>query len=525
MEGTIGRAAGVGRARPGLGLTLLCSAQFLLILDVAVVNVALPSVQDDLGLSGVALQSVVSAYTLAFGALLLLGGRAADRLGRRRVFVAGLTVFVVGSVLYGAAGSGSVLVAARAVQGVGAALVSPAALALLPALYPEPRARTRALGIWSALAAAGGAAGLVLGGLLTGAVGWRAVFLVNVVGLVAVVAAPRVLPEPTRPAGGPVDAAGGLLATLGSLALVVGVTEGGRAGFGSPAAVALLAGAALALLGLVVVEARARDPLVPAALLRSRPAVGADLTAFLVSPVVVGVNFFLTLHLQRVLGLSPWGTGLAFLPLTVISAATSLAAPAAVARWGARTVLTAAVLLLAAGTALLVPITPQSGYPAGVLPGLVLVALGLGPVFTVTAVVATAGVPDAQQGAAAGVLSTAQQLGGSLGLAVLAVVATTSADRGPGGDALTDGAGAAFAVMTGLGLVAAAVAATTAGRGVPGGRPPPVPVPATVAASTLPGRPGALVGAGGTATDPPPHRPAHPAPPATAEPAPEEERP
>lgn len=468
-----------------MALLLLCVAQFMLILDVAIVNVALPPIAEDLGFSSQSLQLVVTAYTLAFGGLLLLGGRLADVLGRRRMFGAGLTLFTVASLACGLAPTGQLLVAARAVQGVGGALVSPAALALLTTLFAEGAERNRALGVWSALAAAGGAAGLLLGGVLTDLAGWHWVFLVNVIGLPVAAAALRVLPEGGA-RGGRIDLPGASSVTAGLVALVYRLTRGGEVGFADPAVVGLLVGALVLLAGFVAVEARTAQPLLALGLFRSPSLTGANVATLLMSPVIIGVNFFLTLYLQQVLGFSPLQTGLAFLPLTAVSAAASIIAARLVARAGAHRLLLAGLLALAAGAALLTRLPADGSYLSDALPGLLLVAVGPGPSFTVGTIIATAGVPADRQGAASGVLSTSQLLGGAIGLAALSVVA-----GGSGAPGQVDGYRVAFLMMVAFALAGAAAAALLVRPAPSGGetapaRLRPTPVPATIGACTAP---------------------------------------
>jgi EmrB/QacA subfamily drug resistance transporter len=436
-------------------------AQFVLVLDVAIVGVALPSIRADLDLSPENLQLVVTTYALTFGGLLLLGGRIADLLGRRRVFVSGLALFTLASLACGLAGSEATLLAARLLQGGGAALVAPAALSLLTAIFPEGETRNRALGVWSAVAAGGGAAGLLLGGVLTDLAGWRWVFLVNVpVGIVVVAVARRVLPE-SRPAGtGRIDAAGAVAATAGLMALVYGLGRGGQEGFGDRLVLALLPASVALLAAFVAIERRAAAPLVPFGLFRLRTLVGANLATFLMSGVVLGVNFFLTLHFQEVLAYSPIETGLAFLPMTLVIGLASGAAARLVDRTGARPLLLGGMLALAGGSVLLSRLSADGSYAVDVLPGLLLVAVGLGPGFTIGTLAATAGVPAGQQGVASGVLNTSQQVGGAVGLAALAAVASAATGSAAGSTpaALTDGFAAAFLVAGGFAVIAAGAA-------------------------------------------------------------------
>jgi len=334
--------------------------------------------------------------------------------------------------------------------------VSPAALSLLTTIFPEGRARDQALGVWSALAAGGGAAGLLLGGVLTGLVSWRWVFLVNVpVGALVLVFSPRALPAGRPVGGGRIDAAGAVAATGGLVALVYGLDRGGQEGFGTGSVIALLAAAAILLAAFVAIERRAREPLLPFGLFRRPTLAGANLATLLLSAVILGVNYFLTLYFQQVLAYSPVETGLAFLPMTLVAALASGVAARLVGRAGARGLLAVGMVALCAGAALLGQIAPRDGY-LGALPGMLLVAVGLGLGFTVGILAATAGVDARQQGVASGIVGTSQQVGGAIGLAVLTAVAgaVTGSAHGPLSQALTDGFRVAFLVAAGFAGVA-----------------------------------------------------------------------
>jgi EmrB/QacA subfamily drug resistance transporter len=444
--------------RPGAALVLLCAAQFMLVLDIAVVNVGLPSIQSALEFSPGDLQLVVTAYAVTFGGLLLLGGRAADLHGRRRLFVAGLVVFTAASLGCGLARSDAMLVFARALQGVGGALVSPAALSLLIAIFPEGDERSRALGIWAGVGAGGAAAGLLVGGVLTDVAGWRWIFLINVpVGLAAVLAARTLLPASAGARAGRIDLAGATAATAGLMALVYGLGRGQQAGFTDGSTVALLIAAGALLAAFAAIERRVREPLVDFAIFRARTLSGANLVLGLGAGVFVAATFFLTLYFQQVLGFSPIETGLAFLPISVLIGATAQVASRAIARAGARRLMVAGAITLAAGVALLSGISPGGSYLADALPGMLAVAVAMGLVFPVGTVAATAGVQPHQQGLASGILGTSQQLGPAIALAGLASIASgiTADPAGPPATALTDG------FQTAL-LVAAAVAALAA---------------------------------------------------------------
>lgn len=441
-------------------LLLLCMAQFMLVLDVAIVNVALPRVQIDLSFARGDLQLVVTAYALTFGGLLLLGGRITDLVGRRGVFMIGLALFTLASLTCGLAQSPAMLVAARSLQGVGGALLSPAALSLLITIFPEGKERNRALGVWSALAAGGGAAGLLLGGVLTDLASWRWVFLVNVpIGIIVLLVSFQMLPASKSTSKGRIDVAGAVTVTLGLIALVYGLSRGGQQGFGEGSVIALLIASIMLLAAFVAIELRSQEPLVPFGLFRLRTLTGANLGTLLLSAVILGVNYFLTLYFQQVQAYSPLITGLAFLPMTLVSVLASGIAARLVSRIGARLLLLLGMLALAGGTALLSQISPHGTYLISVLPGLLFVAVGLGFGFTIGTLAATAGVDASQQGVASGILSTSQQLGGAIGLAILTAVASmvTASVTIPTAQTLTDGFRAAFLVACGFALVAALV--------------------------------------------------------------------
>jgi EmrB/QacA subfamily drug resistance transporter len=429
----------------------------VLVLDVAIVSVALPAVQAELRFSAGGLSLVVTAYALTFAGLLLFGGRAADLYGPRRLFVIGLAVFTVASLLCGVAPTALVLVGARALQGVGGALMSPAALSLLMALYPEGPERNRALGVWSSLAAAGGAAGLVLGGVLTDLVSWRWVFGINVVlGVPAMLALKSVLPAPTPTGSGRLDLLGATAITVGMAALVYGLSLVGERGVADPVVAALLVVAVVLVAVFVRLEARRQNPLLPLGLFRSRTLSGANLATLALSAVVLGTNFFLTLHLQQRLGLSPLATGLAFLPQTLVAGLASVAAARLASRVGLRGLLLGSMAALAAGSLLLARLGSSSGYVLDVLPGMVLTAVGIGIGFTAGTAAATSGVAPERQGVASAVLATSQQAGGAVGLALLGAIAAASASD-PAVGAAVAGLGAAFvamAVLATLGAVA-----------------------------------------------------------------------
>jgi EmrB/QacA subfamily drug resistance transporter len=447
-------------------LAILCAAQLMLIVDVVIVNVALPSIRDSLDVPDARLQLTGIAYTLTFGSLLIVAARAGDRFGRRRLLVGGMALFTVASVLTGAAQSPWQLFAGRALQGLGAALVSPNALALLTAIVPEGARRNRALGAWAAVGSAGAIAGQLAGGLLTDLVGWRWVFLVNVpVGVATVVAAVRRLPE-SRPEadlaegdpgagldlGGAVTLVGGLGAlTLGLSRVAEGTYDG--------VLVAWAVAAAVLLTAFATVERRHPAPLVRFSLLRRRTVRSGNVALALNAGALGGALYFTSLYLQVVLGYSPLAVGAAFAPVTLVVLVVSPYAGRLVGRTGARPLLMAGLTLLALGMVLLARVSTGGSYVADVLPGLALLALGSGISYAPTFVAGTTGVGERDQGLASGLLGTAQELGAAIGLAILAAVATAATTGGSGDlGGLTGGYRAGYLAGAALTVVAVLVA-------------------------------------------------------------------
>jgi len=426
-----GPAGAPGRPRPtrdGVILALACVAQFMVVLDVSIVTVALPSIGRDLHYSPAGLQWVVNAYVLTFAGFLLLGGRAADLFGRRRVYLLGLGLFTAASLAGGLATESGWLTAARAVQGVAGAFLSPATLTIIITTFSGDR-RARALGVWSAVAGAGGAAGAILGGVLTSALSWRWVLFVNIpIGVAAIAAALAWLPESSGRARGDaaprLDAGGAIAVTAGLGALIYAIVGTQTHPWGSARTLSLL-GAAAALAVFAVIELRlARAPLMPFGLLRSRSVSGANAVMFLIGAAFFSMWYFLSLYLQNVLGYSALRAGLAFLPMGVAIIAGAQASSRLLPRAGVRPLLQAGTLLAAGGFAWLSAITPDASYWDHVFGPGCLISLALGLLFTPLAAAATAGVPFSQAGLASGVLNTSRQIGGSLGLAVLATIAT-----------------------------------------------------------------------------------------------------
>jgi EmrB/QacA subfamily drug resistance transporter len=428
-------ALGSGRSRrlpvgvprgSGAVLVLVCLAQFMVILDVSIVNVALPSIRSGLRFSTTGLQWVVNAYTITFGGFLMLGGRAADLLGRRRVFLAGTALFTVASLLCALASSRGLLLGARALQGFGGAVISPASLSIIATTFAEGPSRNRALGVWGAMAGLGGASGVLLGGLLTQGLGWPAIFLINVpVGVAVIITSRRVVPESRgEQAHRHFDALGATLVTAGLVVAVYGIVRSETLGWGSSGVLGPLTLAATLLALFALVEGRfAKAPLMPLSILRMPRLRAANLVIALLYSAVFSMWFFLTLYMQQVLHYSAVRAGLSFLPMTLSIVLTSSIAPRLVARVGVRPVLATGMLSAAAGLALLTGMRPGGSYLATVLPGGVLGAAGLGLSLVPATIAAVQGVSAAQTGLASGLLNTSRLAGGALGLAVLSTIA------------------------------------------------------------------------------------------------------
>jgi len=446
---------------PWVVLVLICLAQFMVVLDATIVNVALPSIQDDLHLSDAGLQWIVNAYTLVFGGFLLLGGRLGDLLGRKRLFLVGLVVFTTASLLDGLAGSEGVLIGARALQGLGAALISPAALSIIATTFEEGRERARALAVWAAIAIGGSAVGLILGGALTQYFSWPWIFFVNVpVGIAAFVLSLRYVPESRdASAHGSYDLAGAATVTGGLMALVYAIVGAQSAGWTSARTIGFFAVATVLLTAFVAIESRAKAPLVRLSIFRIRSLLTANVAMLLAMSGMFAMFFFNTLYIQQVLGYGPLEAGLAFLPFTAgILVSASLASQFA-PRIGVRPVAVAGFLLAAGGLVLLTQLPVHGSYALNVLPALVLAALGMGAVFMPLTLIATTGLDDDDQGLASGLFNTSQQVGGALGLAVLSTLAAskTHAAGGASQQALVVGFHWAFGVGAIVTLAALAV--------------------------------------------------------------------
>jgi EmrB/QacA subfamily drug resistance transporter len=456
------------RGRPGLALVIMLSAQLMIILDLTVVNIALPHIQTGLNFSAASLSWVLNAYTLTFGGLLLLGGRAGDILGRRRVFLAGIALFTLSSLAGGLATTDWMLLVARALQGVGGALASPAVLALVVGSFTEGRERTRALGIYSAVAMGGASLGLVLGGVITEWLSWRWVLFVNVpVGIVVLAVTPLFVTESARQPGR-FDLTGAVTSTGGMTALVYAFIRAAASGWGDRVAVAAFA-VAVVLLGLfLLTEARARQPITPLRLFADLGRSGSYLARLLLVAGMFGMFFFLTQFVQEILGFSPLAAGVAFLPLTLTVFGVSRAAPRLIPRFGGTRLMLAGMLPVIAGMAWLAQVSAGTSYLAGILGPMLLLGTGMGLVFVPLTAASLAGVAPADSGAASSMVNVMQQVGGSLGLAILVTVFGTAYRHAGGGahHALVHGVSAAFSVAALFDVAALLVIALSTGPAV-----------------------------------------------------------
>ena len=415
-----------GDGHRGIALIILLCAQLMVILDATVVNIALPEIERGLNFSATSLSWVMNGYTLTFGGLLLLGGRAGDILGRRRMFLAGISLFTVASLAGGLATSAGLLLAARAVQGVGGALASPAVLALIVGSFAEGRERTRALAIYTGVVTGGASLGLVLGGVITEWLSWRWVLFINVpIGLIALAAAPRFVTETPRQPGR-FDVAGALTSTLGMASLVYAFIRAAASGWGDGLAAGAFGLAVVLLAAFLLTERRAPQPITPLRLFADVSRSGSYVARLLLVAGMMGMFFFLTQFLQDVLGFSPLRAGIAFLPMTIMVFGVSRAAPRLMARAGPRAMMIAGMVPVIIGMAWLSRVSPGTGYWTGVIGPMVLLGGGMGTVFVPLTTASLAGVQPADSGAASSMVNVMQQIGGALGLAVLVAVYGTS---------------------------------------------------------------------------------------------------
>ena len=456
-------------------LALLCGAFFMVILDANIVVVALPSIEADLGLSEQGLQWVISAYALTFAGLLLLGGRAADLLGRRRVFMVGLLFFTAASLLCGLAWSPGALIGARALQGIGAAIMTPTALSIVSTTFEGPE-RNKALAIWGLLGAFGATAGYLIGGPLVDGPGWEWIFFINVpVGLIALALCPVLLRESRAPAATRSYDPGGALSITGALVLLVyALVEAPDAGWGSPQTILLFAGAAALVAIFAAIESRHPAPLLPLRLLRSRTLVGANLVMLLFGAVGFGMPFIVTLYAQQVLGYSALEFGVSFVVTPVAAAVGMMVAQAAIVKVGFRPVAATGMALLGAGSLLLTQASVGGSYFGDIFIGILIFGAGIGPVFATATIAALAGVGEREAGLASGLSNTAFQLGGALGVAIVSTVAVSrsadylAANEGASPLAvLTEGFQSAFVacvVVAGIGVALALLLLGRPGR-------------------------------------------------------------
>ena len=421
-------AAGrAGAVNPWLVLVIACLAQFMVVLDATVVNIALPSVQRGLHFSAANLQWIVNGYTLIFGGFLLLGGRAADLLGRKRLFVAGVALFSVASLINGLAQTSGMLIVGRGLQGLGGALVSPAALSIVTTTFTDGDDRTKALGVWSAIAAGGAAIGLLMGGVLTDIASWRWVFFVNVpVGIATVALALRFVSESKlEVAHRTFDLAGAFAVTTGLVVLVYTIVKAQAYGWGSPRTLGLGTVGIVLLAGFLVIESRTRAPLMRLSIFRVRALAVADTALLLVASAMFGMFFFASLYVQQILGYSPLRAGLAFLPVSLGIMVGAVLAQQLIKRLGLRNVSVLGITLATSGMLVLTQLPVHGSYVSDLLVGLVPMSLGMGLTFVPITLLGTSGVRGEDAGLASGLFNTAQQVGGSLGLAILSTLAAS----------------------------------------------------------------------------------------------------
>jgi len=411
-------------------LALLCMTQFMVVLDASIVNIALPSIGREVGISQENLSWVVNGYVLTFGGFLLLGGRMADLLGRRRIFMAGLLIVAIASLLAGFAPSEGALIAARAGQGLGAAIIAPSALSIVTTIFRDGAERNKALGAWGAVAGSGGAAGVLLGGVLTDSLGWEWVLWVNVpVALVVLALTPGLIPESrSESQTRTFDLAGAATVTAGLSLLVYAIVDAESAGWGSSQTIGLLAAAAALLAIFTAIELRSEAPLVPFSIFRKRTLTGANAVGLMLGGSLFAMFFFITLYMQQVLGYSPIKAGVSYLPLSIAIILSAGLASQLVTRIGFKPVLAAGLVLVAAGLVWFSGVSVGGGFATDILGPSLLAAVGLGFAFVTTTIAAVSGIDDHEQGLASGLINTSQQIGGALGLAILATLANSRTD-------------------------------------------------------------------------------------------------
>jgi EmrB/QacA subfamily drug resistance transporter len=450
--------------RKWLALVLLCAVQFMVVLDVSIVNVALPTIQKALGFSDANLQWVVSAYTLTFGGFLMLGSRVADLLGRKRMFMSGLVLFSGASLACGLAQTDTQLIAFRAIQGLGAAVISPASLAILTTTFREGEERNKALAIWGAIAGAGGAVGVLLGGILTDQVGWEWIFFLNVpIGLAVILGGQRVLEESRVELGSrSLDVLGAITVTAGLTLLVYGLVATDTHSWGSATVLGSLAGAAVLLGAFIGIERRAEAPVLPFSIFRLRTLTGANIVGLLLGAAIFSMFFLLSLYMQQVLGYSALKAGVAYLLVALVIIFAAGASQALVTRLGVRSVMIAGMVLTTAGLLWFSQVSVGGSYQVDLVPGFILAGLGLGFSFVPVQIASLSGVTHDEAGVASGLINTSQQVGGALGVAILSTITFTRVDsylgdhgRNPAlfPNALVDGFHVAFLAGAGMALI------------------------------------------------------------------------
>jgi len=433
--------------RKWFALALLCAVQFMVVLDIAIVNVALPSIQTDLGFSQENLQWVISAYALVFGGFLLLGGRLADLLGRRRVFVFGLVVFSLGSFLCGLAWSEASLIGARAIQGLGAAAITPAALSILTTTFSEGRERNIALGAWGAVGGFGAAAGVLMGGILTDLLSWEWIFFVNVpVGILGLVLAPILLGESRDAHGQGHDVPGAVLITSGLVLLVLGITQGQSWGWSSGKTIGVFVASVILQAAFLLWERRQRDPLVPLSIfVRLQTLTAANVAGFIMGTALFSMFLMLTLYMQQVLGYSPLETGLGYLAVAGTAVIWANVAAVVVNRVGVKPALIFGMSMLTLGLLYFTQVSVDGSYWANLLPGFLVIGIGIPFAFVPITIAALAGTKPQEAGLASGLINTSQQIGGAVGIAVLSTIAVSTTE-----DAVTSGSAMPVALTDGF---------------------------------------------------------------------------
>jgi EmrB/QacA subfamily drug resistance transporter len=440
-------------------LALICAVQFMVVLDIAIVNVALPSIQEDLGFSQENLQWVISAYALVFGGFLLLGGRLADILGRRAVFIGGLVVFAIGSLLCGFAWSDEALIGARALQGLGAAAITPAALSILTTTFTEGRERNIALGAWGAVGGFGAAAGVLLGGILTDLLAWEWIFWVNIpISVVALVLAPILLSESREAHGQSHDIPGAVLVTSGLLLLVLGITQGYTWGWTSAATLGVFAASAVLLAAFVVWELRQKEPLVPFSIFRLQTLTAANVAGFIMGTAMFSMFLMLTLYMQQVLSYSPIETGIGYLAVAGTAVIWANVAAALVNRIGVKPALIFGMSMLTLGLLYFTQVSVDGSYWTDLFPGFLILGVAIPFSFVPITIAALAGTRPQEAGLASGLINTTQQIGGAVGIALLSTIAVSTTDNAVADgtavpQALTDGFVAAFWAGTAIAFV------------------------------------------------------------------------